>query len=156
MRPYVEATWGAWNEHEQLAKHALNYQPQTHRIITVDAEKVGLLAVEEHDDHLWLVKVYLFAAWRNQGIGRSLICQILDKARNWASRCACVSCASTTERADSTSRWVSGWFRRCPSGSSWRHSRVRSNLTLNRTCNSVRRPCLISFWTGRRPLPRAD
>ena len=38
MRPYVEATWGAWNEDEQLAKHALNYQPQTHRIITVDAE----------------------------------------------------------------------------------------------------------------------
>lgn len=38
MRPCVEATWGAWNEDEQLAKHALNYQPQTHRIITADAE----------------------------------------------------------------------------------------------------------------------
>ena len=81
MRPYVEATWGAWNEDEQLAKHALNYQPQTHQIITVGAEEVGLLAVEEHDDHLWLVKVYLLEAWRNQGIGRSLICQVLDQAR---------------------------------------------------------------------------
>ena len=81
MRPYVEATWGAWNEDEQLAKHALNYQPQTHRIITVDAEEVGLLAVEVHDDHLWLVKAYLFEAWRNQGIGRSLICQVLDQGR---------------------------------------------------------------------------
>ena len=81
MRPYVEATWGVWNEDEQLAKHALNYQPQTHRIITVDAEEVGLLAVEEHDDHLWLVKVYLFSAWRNQGIGRNLICQVLDRGR---------------------------------------------------------------------------
>jgi len=29
------------------------------------------------------------------------------------------------------------------------------NPTLNRTCNSVRRPGLISFWTGRRPLPHA-
>ena len=81
MRPYVEATWGAWNEDEQLAKHALNYQPQTHKIITVGAEEVGLLAVEEHDDHLWLVKVYLLEAWRNQGIGRSLIYQVLYQAR---------------------------------------------------------------------------
>ena len=81
MRPYVEATWGAWNEDEQLAKHALNYQPQTHQIITVGAEEVGLLAVEEHDDHLWLVKVYLLEAWRNQGIGRSLIYQVLYQAR---------------------------------------------------------------------------
>ena len=81
MRPYVEATWGAWIEEEQRAKHALNYQPQTHQIITVDVQEVGLLAVEEHDDHLWLVKVYLLEAWRNQGIGRSLIYQVLDQAR---------------------------------------------------------------------------
>jgi hypothetical protein len=26
------------------------------------------------------------------------------------------------------------------------------NPTLNRTCNSVRRPGLISLWPGRRPL----
>ena len=81
MRPYVEATWGAWIEDEQRAKHALNFQPQTHKIVTVDAHEVGLLAVEVHDDHLWLVKVYLFSAWRNQGIGRSLICQVLDQGR---------------------------------------------------------------------------
>ncbi len=29
------------------------------------------------------------------------------------------------------------------------------NTTLNRTCNSVRRPGLISFWPGGRPLPHA-
>ena len=29
------------------------------------------------------------------------------------------------------------------------------NPTLNRTCNSVRRPGLISLWPGRRPLPHA-
>jgi hypothetical protein len=32
---------------------------------------------------------------------------------------------------------------------------VPPNPTLNRTCNSVRRPGLISFWPGRRPLPHA-
>jgi hypothetical protein len=30
-----------------------------------------------------------------------------------------------------------------------------ANPTLNRTCNSVRRPGLISFWPRRRPLPHA-
>jgi hypothetical protein len=29
------------------------------------------------------------------------------------------------------------------------------NPTLNRTCNSVRRPGLISLWPGRRPLLHA-
>jgi hypothetical protein len=32
---------------------------------------------------------------------------------------------------------------------------VTPNPTLNRTRNSVRRPGLISFWPGRRPLPHA-
>jgi len=32
---------------------------------------------------------------------------------------------------------------------------VLSNLLLNRTCNRFRRPHLISFWPGRRPLPIA-
>ena len=81
MRPYVEATWGAWNEDEQLAKHSLNFQPDTHRIILIGAEEAGMIAVEEHDDHLWLVKVYLFSAWRGQGIGRKLIVQVLDQGR---------------------------------------------------------------------------
>jgi hypothetical protein len=35
------------------------------------------------------------------------------------------------------------------------HTSLRPNPTLNRTCNSVRRPGLISFWPGRRPLPHA-
>jgi hypothetical protein len=33
--------------------------------------------------------------------------------------------------------------------------RVKPNPTLNRTSNSVRRPGLISFWSGCRPLPDA-
>lgn len=32
---------------------------------------------------------------------------------------------------------------------------LTANPALNRTCNSVRRPGLISFWPGRRPLPHA-
>jgi hypothetical protein len=35
------------------------------------------------------------------------------------------------------------------------HTSLRPNPTLNRTCNSVRRPGLISFWPGRRTLPHA-
>jgi len=33
--------------------------------------------------------------------------KLITKGGSWASRCAYVSCASTTERANSTSRWVS-------------------------------------------------
>jgi GNAT superfamily N-acetyltransferase len=77
MRPYVEATWGSWIEEDQRAKHALHYQSETHQLVLVDSQEVGLLAVEEHADHVWLVKVYLFDAWRNQGIGRRLVEQVI-------------------------------------------------------------------------------
>jgi ribosomal protein S18 acetylase RimI-like enzyme len=80
MRPYVEVRWGLGTR--------MNSSPSTlsttsRRPIgsSLSTPRGGLLAFEEHDDHLWLVKVYLFAAWRNQGIGRSLICQVLDQAK---------------------------------------------------------------------------
>ncbi|MFZ4649848.1 MAG: GNAT family N-acetyltransferase [Rubrivivax sp.] len=81
MRPYVEATWGSWVEEEQRAKHVLNYRAETHQVVLVDSEVAGLLAVEEHADHVWLVKVYLFDAWRNQGIGRRLVEHVIARGR---------------------------------------------------------------------------
>lgn len=81
MRAYVEATWGPWVEADQRAKHALNYQAETHRLVLVGSQVAGLLAVEEHADHVWLVKVYLFEAWRNQGIGRRLVEQVIARGR---------------------------------------------------------------------------
>lgn len=81
MCDYVVQTWGAWHEDEQKAKHIANFDPLTSSIVMVEAEAIGLLTVEEHDDHLWLVKVYLLAQWRNRGIGRELVGGVLERGR---------------------------------------------------------------------------
>jgi ribosomal protein S18 acetylase RimI-like enzyme len=73
MRVYVEQTWGNWNEEEQLQKHRLNFMPETCRIILIDNKAVGLVAVEDFPSHVWLVKLYLLAEYRGQGIGSQVL-----------------------------------------------------------------------------------
>jgi ribosomal protein S18 acetylase RimI-like enzyme len=73
MRGYVEQTWDHWDADAQWRKHCDNYTPASHRIVMVDGAAAGLLAVEQWPDHLWLVKLYLRAAQRGQGIGSGLL-----------------------------------------------------------------------------------
>ena len=73
MRGYVEETWGNWDEEEQLQKHRTNFTPETYRIILEIDEVVGLVAVEEFPSHIWLVKLYLLAKYRGQGIGSQVL-----------------------------------------------------------------------------------
>jgi GNAT superfamily N-acetyltransferase len=80
MREYVIQTWGAWNEDEQREKHLQNYTPSTYRIVLRDGEGIGLVAVEDETDHLWLVKIYLLKSRRRFGIGTSLLQQVINEA----------------------------------------------------------------------------
>lgn len=80
MRPYVEHTWGAWIESDQRKKHAANFTPETHRIIMFEDEPVGLVAIEDTPEHVWLVKLYLLEAVRSRGLGTTVLAEVLDTA----------------------------------------------------------------------------
>ena len=73
MRGYVEETWGTWDEEEQLQKHRANFTPETYRMILIEDEVAGLVAVEEFPSHVWLVKLYVLAKYRGQGIGSQVL-----------------------------------------------------------------------------------
>ena len=73
MRSYVEETWGKWDEEEQLQKHRANFTPETYRMLLVEEEVAGLIAVEELPSHVWLVKLYLVKKYRSQGIGSQVL-----------------------------------------------------------------------------------
>ena len=73
MRGYVEQTWGNWDEEEQFQKHRANFTPETYRMILIKDEVAGLVAVEEFPSHVWLVKLYLLAKYRSQGIGSQVL-----------------------------------------------------------------------------------
>jgi len=73
MRGYVEETWSKWDEEEQLQKHRANFTPETYRMLLVEGEAAGLVAVEEFPSHVWLVKLYLLKKYRSQGIGSQVL-----------------------------------------------------------------------------------
>lgn len=81
MRGYVEETWGIWNDAEQQEKHRVNFTPETHRIILVEDEVAGLVAVEDLSSHLWLVKLYLLARCRGRRIGSQVLQGVLSSAK---------------------------------------------------------------------------
>ena len=80
MQDYVVQTWGAWVEAEQIEKHRVNFNPETHRIVLHQGEGVGLLAVEEESDYLWLVKVYLRKEVQGRGLGSELVRKVIEEA----------------------------------------------------------------------------
>ena len=56
-----------------MQKHRTNFTPETYRIILVKDEVAGLVAVEDFPAHVWLVKLYLLAKYRSQGIGSQVL-----------------------------------------------------------------------------------
>ena len=82
MRGYVEETWGNWDAEEQLQKHRANFTPETYRMLLVEAEVAGLVAVEEFPSHVWLVKLYLLKKYRSQGIGSQVLQGVQRNAAN--------------------------------------------------------------------------
>jgi ribosomal protein S18 acetylase RimI-like enzyme len=81
MRGYVEKTWGNWDPEEQQLKHRANFTPETHRIIMLEEEVAGYVAVEEFPSHVWLVKLYLLRQYQGQGIGSQVLQGVLRSAK---------------------------------------------------------------------------
>ena len=86
MRAYIEQIWGDWNADEQRRKHLANFTPETHSIILADEAVAGFVAVETFPTYTWLVKLYLFKAFRGRGIGSKILQDLLDDARTQGKR----------------------------------------------------------------------
>jgi len=80
MRPYVEATWGAWDEAWQHRRFLETFVPATHRIIEESGRQVGCLAVEEHPDHVFLARIFLLPDAQGRGIGTQLVRTVCESA----------------------------------------------------------------------------
>jgi GNAT superfamily N-acetyltransferase len=80
MRQYVEATWGRWEPEEQRKLHAKSFEPSTHWVVLSGGEPVGIVAAELERSHVQLVKLYLCARARGQGIGAVILSALLRSA----------------------------------------------------------------------------
>jgi len=80
MRGYVEQTWGPWDPSFQWDNTRKSFHQGTYQIISVQGKAAGLVAVETHDTHLQLEKLYLLPAFQNRGIGTFLVENLIARA----------------------------------------------------------------------------
>jgi ribosomal protein S18 acetylase RimI-like enzyme len=76
---YVEETWG-WNEAEQRAYHAREFNPRLMEVISVEGQAVGTLQVTRSKGAILLDAIYLLPRFQRQGIGTSVMLDLMAEA----------------------------------------------------------------------------
>jgi ribosomal protein S18 acetylase RimI-like enzyme len=72
MREYVDATWG-WDEAEQVAFFDKHFDPTRRQILQVGQVDIGVVAVEENADEIYLAEIQVLPSWQGRGIGSSFV-----------------------------------------------------------------------------------
>ncbi|MBX3735177.1 MAG: GNAT family N-acetyltransferase [Candidatus Didemnitutus sp.] len=80
-QPVVERQFGPWDEAFQRRLFAERWKPEFSRLILVDDQPVGLLAVRERAEEHWIDEIQLAAPWRGRGLGTLLIKAEIEHAR---------------------------------------------------------------------------
>jgi ribosomal protein S18 acetylase RimI-like enzyme len=77
MRDYVDATWG-WDDDEQAAFFDEHFDPTRCQILQVGRVDIGVLAVEERAEEIYLAEIQLLPEWQGRGIGSSVIESLVE------------------------------------------------------------------------------
>jgi GNAT superfamily N-acetyltransferase len=72
MQAYVDQTWG-WNEAQQRAYFWDRFNPATEQIIVLDEQDIGVMAVSDRTDMLFVERLYILPAYQGRGIGTQLL-----------------------------------------------------------------------------------
>jgi D-alanyl-D-alanine carboxypeptidase len=81
LGPYIEQTYGAWQEAEQHKQFMARTRPETHQVVELAGRAVGCLAVEWLPDRVKLNRIFLLPAVQRRGIGAQLVRHVLEQAR---------------------------------------------------------------------------
>jgi GNAT superfamily N-acetyltransferase len=82
LGPYVEQTYGPWQEDAQRQRFFQLTNPAAHQIVECGGEPIGCLNVERSTDALELHRVFLLPAFQRRGIGSRLVRRLLAEAES--------------------------------------------------------------------------
>jgi ribosomal protein S18 acetylase RimI-like enzyme len=80
MRPYVELTWGHWDEATQEEFFRKHFSSETVQIISLDGQRAGLLNVERETDEMFLANLQIHPSFQNRGLGSAVLQELLESA----------------------------------------------------------------------------
>jgi ribosomal protein S18 acetylase RimI-like enzyme len=81
MRPYVEQTWGGWDNEAQEEFFRQNFVPAHMRVIVIDGRDAGLFHVEREAAEIFLANIQLLPEFQNRGIGTALVRDLIAEAQ---------------------------------------------------------------------------
>jgi ribosomal protein S18 acetylase RimI-like enzyme len=76
---YVDATWG-WDEDAQIAYFDANFDPSTRDVIQIGDTDIGMLAVEETAESIYIAGISLLPEWQSRGIGSSILRSLIERS----------------------------------------------------------------------------
>jgi ribosomal protein S18 acetylase RimI-like enzyme len=78
MRDYVDATWG-WDDDEQLAFFDEHFDPSRCQLLQVEGADIGVLAIVERPDEIYLAEIQLLPEWQCRGIGSAVVGSLVER-----------------------------------------------------------------------------
>ena len=81
LRPYVEQTWGKWDEAQQEDWFRRHFTPEENQIITYHNQDIGVLSVDRRESDIFIGNIELLPEFQGKGIGTTIINIILTEAR---------------------------------------------------------------------------
>jgi ribosomal protein S18 acetylase RimI-like enzyme len=80
MRPYVELTWGHWDDALQEEFFRKNFSSETIQIISTEGQDAGLLNVEREPGEIFLANLQIMPEFQNRGFGSAVLREVLESA----------------------------------------------------------------------------
>jgi ribosomal protein S18 acetylase RimI-like enzyme len=80
MLPYVENTWGPWDDEWQRTYFHDHFLPDQMTVIQIEGQDVGVMRVQERTEEIYLAILEILPEFQNRGIGTAVIQTLLKKA----------------------------------------------------------------------------
>lgn len=80
LRPYAEATWGAWSETESRGRLSEDLLAGRSSIVQWQGQAIGLLRVDRLPTHWQLEQIFLAPEHQRRGLGTRLLRQLFSQA----------------------------------------------------------------------------
>jgi GNAT superfamily N-acetyltransferase len=81
MRRHVEVTWGAWLPERVRNKSEADAIDPLTRIVQVGGQDCGVFYVQTRATELWVQMLFVLPEFQRRGVGRSLLAQVQEAAR---------------------------------------------------------------------------